>query len=70
LYPNPASSVVTLEQADPIDEIVVSDIYGRVVTRVDGLSASLDLTSIAAGIYYVKTFSRGGGIGNAKLIKQ
>ncbi len=55
LYPNPARQRLTLEAADPLGQVVVRDSAGKaVLTRFyAGTTATLEIESLAAGIYAV-----------------
>ena len=58
LMPNPARTKVTVEAADAISEVQVSDMMGRVLMseRYDGdvRSVTLDVSGLAQGSYVVR----------------
>lgn len=57
LYPNPASSTVTIEATNAADaQVSIIDQSGRVAGtwKMEGSSLSIDLSSMARGAYYVR----------------
>lgn len=57
LYPNPASSTVTIEATNAADaQVSIIDQSGRVAGtwKMEGSSISIDLSSMARGAYYVR----------------
>lgn len=67
LYPNPASSYVTINGISGIREVALIDNTGRtVLLRREGTLRKIDLENIPAGIYVVKVISDE-GIKTAKL---
>jgi len=75
LYPNPASSQLNLSTGKPLaagTSVTVSDVYGNIVagSSYEGDKAiSIDVRSLAAGIYFVK-LSTDGKSSVGKFIKQ
>lgn len=56
LYPNPASNVVTLSSERPLEQVIVVNVMGQVVKSLDqitGNTASIKLTGLKAGTYFV-----------------
>lgn len=56
LYPNPATDVVTVECAEPVESVVVYNAQGHPVRRCDDLTATrpaVSLRGLAAGVYLV-----------------
>ena len=68
LFPNPASSVVTIEVAEPA-EVSMVDISGRTVGSwtTDGSALKVALGQMAKGTYFVRVVSEG-GIAVRKLV--
>ena len=68
LFPNPASSVVTIEVAEPA-EVSMVDISGRTVGSwtTDGSVLKVALGQMAKGTYFVRVVSEG-GIAVRKLV--
>lgn len=71
LYPNPATSLVTIKAESSIQSIQLYDVQGRILlTRlVDENEASLDISGYSTGIYYVKITTDKGSKAE-KLIKK
>ena len=55
LYPNPATSVVTIESAEEYHTVSVLDQLGRMVIqrKVNNLR-TLDISALQSGIYFVR----------------
>lgn len=56
LYPNPVTSLLTVDYTDTITAIEVFNIVGQKVTskNVNALSTTVDMSNMAAGTYFVK----------------
>ncbi|MCR4828857.1 MAG: T9SS type A sorting domain-containing protein [Bacteroidales bacterium] len=69
LMPNPASGSVTVASSFSIGEVELFSLDGRRLLRkrVDGLSATLDISTLPAGIYIVR-IATGAGTTYKKLI--
>jgi hypothetical protein len=71
VYPNPATSIVTVEAESRIHEVTVYDLAGRVVMTADGgngRSASLQVTSLPDGIYLLHIVTDD-GVETTRLVK-
>lgn len=74
LYPNPTTDVVNL-QWDGTNgncEVAVYDLFGKMLfsQRVDDEHVSLDLATIASGMYLVRVFSDGKTVATEKVVKR
>ncbi|HEX9980763.1 MAG TPA: T9SS type A sorting domain-containing protein [Flavobacterium sp.] len=58
LYPNPTTGVLHLVSAQPIDEVQLVDLNGRVLQQLDfkspSTAAQVDLSAVAKGVYLIK----------------
>ncbi len=54
LYPNPATSIVTMEGADVYDTVTIFDQAGRMVLQRKINNTSLDISGLQSGMYLVK----------------
>jgi uncharacterized repeat protein (TIGR01451 family) len=66
VYPNPTHGLVTVslkESKGKIDSVQVSDVLGKIVQTksINALEATIDLTPLTAGIYFVKVIAEGEG---------
>lgn len=66
VYPNPTDGLVIIslkEGKGKIDSVQVSDVLGKTVQTksINALKATIDLTDLTAGIYFVKVLSEGEG---------
>lgn len=71
LYPNPSSSVITVENDNVIESVTVIDLQGKNVIQMPGSSTEMrvDITQLPAGIYLIEVESKGGII-REKIIKE
>ena len=71
LYPNPTSNSLNIESAGTIQNIAVFNVLGQEVMRMttNGTTVSLDVSSLNAGIYVVKT-NIDGNETSTKFIKE
>ena len=53
LYPNPADEVVFVRSSYPISKLILYDAQMRLL-KVEGRVASLDVSSLKKGIYFLK----------------
>lgn len=71
IYPNPASSVITIASADQLDRITITDIRGTIVYTTtlinSGTKVTVDINNFAEGIYNIQTVS-GTNLNNAKVV--
>jgi hypothetical protein len=73
LYPNPATTMVSVRMDDPASLGAVLDVYNQVgqkvmSQRVTELTLQMDVSSLAGGVYFVRL--RGGQTSNGiKLVK-
>lgn len=73
LYPNPSSGVFQLEANREIREILVMDLYGRIVLRSQGGKdpiTKIDLSHLADGVYILKASDTQGQSVSNRIIKQ
>ncbi len=72
LFPNPASEVVNIQSHTLIIRVELVDIYGSVVlTNTIGatFTISIDIRTLPAGVYFVRTYTNDGEVSTQKLIK-
>ena len=72
VVPNPTTGKVRVMSDKPIRDITLSDISGRTVLTQSGgeYDQTLDLSSLPAGIYFVRVVTHHQEIATAKVIKQ
>ncbi|WP_309641061.1 T9SS-dependent choice-of-anchor J family protein [Flavobacterium sp.] len=71
VYPNPASSVVNINAKNNsivINTIQLTDINGRIVKQVKGMTNQINISELNAGVYFLK-ISTDQGTGITKIIK-
>ena len=71
LYPNPTSNILNIDANGEVQNIVVYNVLGQEVMnrQTSGTSISLDVSSLNAGIYVVKTMIDG-NVSSTKFIKE
>ncbi len=69
VYPNPTSSIINIESPFLIDEILVYDLWGRMITSHDDNHNSIDFSLFDSGTYLIKLFGSFGKV-SLKVIKQ
>lgn len=55
IFPNPSSNVVYIQSRTPIQEIVVSDVFGKVIKSIPAYSANetINVEELSTGFYFV-----------------
>ncbi|NJM80892.1 MAG: T9SS type A sorting domain-containing protein [Flavobacterium sp.] len=69
LYPNPAENILTIETVNSIDKITVFDILGNKIMPKRVSNSSIDVSSLANGIYFLEISSNNRNIVK-KIIKK
>lgn len=71
LFPNPSSGIVNIVAKQPLDLVEVYTLSGQLISKkvTHATAESLDLTSLASGIYTVKIYS-GDAVEIKKIIKK
>jgi len=70
MYPNPTSSVFTIEANDVIENVTLYNVLGQQVLAktANGNSVTLDVANLQTGVYVVKTMI-GGVVSTSRLVK-
>jgi hypothetical protein len=71
MYPNPASSRLTISAQKTIHSAAIYNILGKQVMslEINKNSESIDVSNLATGMYLIK-YSIDNAVGTAKFIKQ
>lgn len=70
IFPNPSQDIITIESiANTVLRIEVFDVYGKKVLNQTAIN-TMNVSSLASGIYVLKIKDENGGIKSAKMIKQ
>lgn len=72
IYPNPASSVITISAENKqMEEIAIIDIQGKVIIlkSIEAGDQTVDISTLKSGVYQVQVRLSSGRIGHTKLIK-
>lgn len=73
VYPNPATNQVTVNSNEPIRQIAVYDLSGRMVEILDANgdeSVTINVNKLQGGIYFIRTTLENQQVKTSKLIKQ
>jgi hypothetical protein len=73
ISPNPSTGIFTLSSSEKISSIEISDVLGKQVYKSHAstsLSMTMDLSSQAKGIYFVKMMDEKGNFGVRKIVLQ
>lgn len=73
IYPNPASSVITVNTNNNIDKVVISNLLGEnLIIHYTNASVSTDIniSTLPAGIYLIVVYNANGLVSTAKFSKQ
>ena len=76
-YPNPTSSIITLEVDNPMLELTEATLYNAMGQQIRmnrwGVGDQLhqiDMSDLGHGMYFVRLYSHGHYIGFVKVVKQ
>lgn len=72
IYPNPASSKVTLQMKNIFNaDVTVTDVLGKTVltVKVQGAQQDIDVSSLNSGLYFVKVAAGGKSVTKKLIIK-
>lgn len=71
LYPNPTKSIININGIDTIDKVEISSSLGQQigVILINATQSQIDLSSYAAGIYFVKVYTEKGST-SYKIVKE
>lgn len=72
LYPNPANQSIQIQGIDFNENVLLKiiSVDGKVQKELNTLSASIDVTELNAGMYFIEIKNKEGQIGVAKFIKE
>ena len=69
VYPNPAIDVININSEVPVDQLILRNSVGQVVIS-ESFVTTLNVNSLASGLYYLSGQSNGAIIGSQKIIIQ
>lgn len=58
IYPNPASKVLHITGSEPLEQIEISDLNGKIISAFPFSNNPIDVSSLKEGIYLIKLKSR------------
>jgi hypothetical protein len=70
VYPNPFVDYVTIANASELSKVVVSNIAGQVVKEVAYPTATLQLSELRSGVYFVTLYQDEKVVNTVKLLKR
>ena len=69
IYPNPSQDVVHIQSADPIREIMISDIAGNIMYRSTTSLQQVNLQDFPSGLYLLKIQTKQGSV-TKRIVKE
>lgn len=73
IFPNPSINTCIVSVSQPLDEIAIYDVAGRLVAtkhNLNGHNQELDLRQFYSGVYFVKVHLQNGSVITTKLVIQ
>jgi hypothetical protein len=72
VYPNPATTLLTVENAGVGTKLEVYDVVGKLMqrTKLEGAKEQIDISHLSPGMYLLRFTARDGQQGNVKFVKQ
>jgi len=53
VYPNPATNTINFQSADPLTQIIITNVFGQEVQTISGDINSVDISNLPNGIYLI-----------------
>jgi len=69
LYPNPVDDVLNLSFDDDIDQVIIYNITGSVLKKIDGSASIISVTDLPRGIFIIEVHSDS-GTAHRRFVKQ
>lgn len=71
LFPNPASDNITVAGDEPIREVIMFDMSGRILRREEGAAEEIQLnvSDLVGGTYYLKIYSENGDVVKPLIVR-
>ena len=72
MYPNPATSIITLDASEEIESLQITNLLGQNVSiiEVNNTKSTINVSQFRTGIYFTKVFFSSGNIQIIKFIKE
>ncbi|MEM6830042.1 MAG: T9SS type A sorting domain-containing protein [Bacteroidota bacterium] len=72
VYPNPVTDVLSINQKEQIEKVMVFSMYGQVVEEVqfDKKSGSLEVSNLSDGLYFIRIYNAEDQIITRKFVKE
>lgn len=70
IYPNPANDYIYVRTAQPIDQVVISDILGKYIAVSDYSAHKIDVSGLQKGMYFITFYNNNIRLKEHKFIKQ
>ena len=69
IYPNPTTGLLNIQNQQPINQVTVTDITGKVLIDIKTQKSILDVSQLPTGVYILKVIENG-TLATARFIKQ
>mgnify|MGYP000140570220 FL=1 len=70
IYPNPSNSLVNVISSQPILQIQIFDVRGKLVKTIEAPSSQIDISELKGGLYILSTRFKSGSLNHQKLLKE
>lgn len=72
VWPNPASSTVTISSSEKISSVIMVDVTGRIVLEriVNSEECTVDVSVLSSGVYFVAVRQEKGDVSVVKLVRE
>lgn len=72
VFPNPATDILNIQFNDNVQQVILSNILGEVngIFNVNDLSASINISNLKSGIYFIRLVKDNDVISGGKFIKK
>jgi hypothetical protein len=71
IYPNPASSIIYIENSHSIEAIEIVDLTGKLCYQIKESNVTeIDISFLPKGLYYLKVKTASGGVGIRKVVRE
>ena len=70
IYPNPSNSLVNVISSQPILQIQIFDVRGKLVKTIETPSSQIDISELKGGLYILSIHFKNGSLNHQKLLKE
>ncbi|MEN8138500.1 MAG: DUF2961 domain-containing protein [Bacteroidota bacterium] len=60
VYPNPSSGIINIDSSVQVEDVIISDVNGRVINNITFTGGSIDISTLNKGVYFMSIITRNG----------